>query len=700
MIARDANNGIQLWRRGLAGWEGSQGGKKIGPAQVHRRLVASGDRVYVTLGERTEVSVLDAATGKLQRTLKGTGPAEELILSDGILVVLVNPNTPAGIRRGEGTDMRLVAVDPETGRIAWEHSSRMILPLTMVADGEQVIFHDGKVIHSLSLKTGEPRWTSAPTGQSIARRDQAHPDSPGAEKSTIILAPQFAPTMIMYDDVVAFAGGRQINVLSASDGAELWRSDYAATNYSAPVDLFGFEGCLWGPDKEMNLWRPVDDNIDFNAYNLQTGAVQKRVEGDYGFRFQHHRCHQMKVVDGKVLAGRAGVEFLDTQTGDVAAHHWMRGSCFYGVLPANGRLYVPPHDCACYVRAKLSGFMALNANPPSRRNEVPDNRRLQRGPAYGTTETDDTIQAAADDWPTYRHDAARSGRASTRVAPELLLGWQRKVGGRLTAPVVAQGRVYLASTDTHTLHALDAATGEEVWQATFDGPIDSPPTIYQGLVLCGCRDGSVYALRADDGTRAWRFVAGPEERRIVSRGRLESVWPVNGSVLVEKDVAWFAAGKSSYLDGGIRLYGLDPHTGEKKFEKVLSSRAPDGSEILDEEGVDGCLSGILSSNGQRLFMRHRVFDLSGESKQERIVHLHGADGFLSEDTTHRLLWTYAPMFTSPHQGAFYDMRLSRTLFPSGRILSEGEDTIYGFGQNHYNRMSTNSGGQWALFAAA
>jgi hypothetical protein len=58
------------------------------------------------------------------------------------------------------------------------------------------------------------------------------------------------------------------------------------------------------------------------------------------------------------------------------------------------------------------------------------------------------------------------------------------------------------------------------------------------------------------------------------------------------------------------------------------------------------------------------------------------------------------MYTSPHQGAFYDLRLSRTLFPSGRILVEGDDTIYGFGQNHYERAMAEPGGQWALFAAS
>ncbi|MFV2065883.1 MAG: PQQ-binding-like beta-propeller repeat protein [Pirellulales bacterium] len=699
LIARDAFNGIRLWRRELSSWGGARSGKKVGPAQVHRRLVASDDKVYVTLETLAPVSVLNAATGERIRTLEQTGRAEEFILSEGILVVLVNPNTATDVRRGRDRGMRLVAVDPETGKLLWEHAAAMILPLTLAADGKQVVYHDGEVIKSLDLRTGAPRWTSPPTGQKVVFRDRANSDSPGAEKSTIILAPQFAPTLIIYEDVVAFAGGCQLNVVSAVDGSELWRSDYAPSNYSVPVDLFGFEGSLWGPDAKMNLWRPVDDNLDFNAYDPLTGIIKKSVRGKYGFRFQHHRCHQMKVVGNMVVAARAGIEFLDTDTGEVAAHHWVRGSCFFGVMPANGRLYVPPHNCACYVRAKLSGFLALNSGPPLRSAKIPEDRRLQRGPAYGQT-AGDKAGTQPEDWPTYRHDMARSGRASTRVGPELLLGWRRQLGGKITSPVVAGNRVFLASTDAHRLHALDATTGEILWQSTFDGRIDSPPTIHEGLVLCGCRDGSVHALRAADGALVWRFLASPEQRLIVSRGQLESVWPVSGSVLVANNLVYFAAGKSSYLDGGIRLYGLDPHTGRKVVDTVLSTRHPDGSELLDEQSVVGCLNDILSSDGDRIFMRHQVLDPAGNSKPERVTHLHSPDGYLSSDTTTRLPWTYAPMFTSPHQGAFYDLRLSRMLFPSGRILVEDDDTIYGFGQNHYDRAVAEPGGRWALFAAA
>ena len=699
VIARDASNGIQLWRRELASWGGSQGGKKVGPAQVNRRLVASDDRVFVTLEEFGPVSVLNAVTGKLSRTLKQTKPAEEFYLSDGILVVLVNPNTAAKVRRGQGQEMRVMAVDPETGKTLWEHATAMIMPMTLAADGRQVVYHDGHSIQSLDLQTGASRWTSPPTGQKIVFRDNANPDSPGAEKSTIVLAPQFAPTLIIYEDVVAFAGGRQLNVVSADDGRELWRSDYAPSNYSVPVDLFGFGGCLWGPDIGMNLWRPLDDDVAVNAYDPLTGTVKKSVKGKYGFRFQHHRCHQMKVIGDTVVAGRAGIEFLDTNSGNVTAHHWIRGSCYYGVLPANGRLYVPPHDCACYVRTKHPGFMALNSAPPSRSAEISEDQRLQHGPAYASDLQPPASNHQSSSWPTYRHDIARSGRTTTEVGSELLLGWQKPLGGELTSPVIADNRVYLASTDAHTLHALDAITGEISWQSTFDARIDSPPTVHDGLVVCGCRDGSVHALRATDGALAWRFLACPEERLIVSRGQLESVWPVNGSVLVINKIVYFAAGKSSYIDGGIRLYGLDLHTGRKVIDTALATLGSDGSEILDEEGVTGYLNDILSSNGDRIFMRHNVFDLAGKPKPERITHLHSPDGYLSSETTNRLLWTYAPMFTSPHQGAFYDARLSRTLYPSGRILVEDDDTIYGFGQNHYDGPIAEPGGQWALFAA-
>ena len=695
LIARDASNGIELWRHPLEDWEGSTMGKKVGPAQVNRRLVALDGRVYAPLGEKDEICVLHAATGKILRKLQQTPACEEFLVSGDVLVALLNESGDQRFWTRLKRQMKIVAVDAMKGNTLWEVESSQVLPMTLTADRQQVVYHDGTSIRCLDLKSGQPRWTSAPTGQKVQLKDKANCDSPGAEDSTIVLAPQFTPTMVMYNGIVAFAGGRQLNVVSAEDGHELWRAPFAPSNYSTPVDLFGFNDALWGPDINMNLWRPLDDDLGYTAYDPLTGSVKKSVSGKYNYAFQHHRCHQMKVTGNTIIGARAGIEFLDTDTGHLASHHWTRGSCYYGVLPANGLLYVPPHNCACYVRAKLSGLMALSAVEPVRRVPVTDDRRLERGPAYGRLKKG---LPAGNDWPTYRRDPGRSGVTSCDIGDDLLLGWQTKLAGSLTAPVVADGRVFVASTDEHRLFALDTAKGSVLWKRTFNGRIDSPPTVCQEVVLCGCRDGSVSALRASDGERVWRFMAAPEERLIVSRGQLESTWPVFGSVLVVNDVAYFAAGKSSYLDDGIRLCGLNVLTGEQVFERILYTRGEDGSELLDEKSVDGYLNDILSYDGQRIYMRHQAFDLKGNPVAGNYPHLHGADGYLSSDTTSRLQWSYAPSYSSPNQGAFYDIRLSRALFPSGRILVEYADTICGFGQNHFEKIDTEPGGSFALFS--
>ena len=43
------------------------------PVAVPRRLVAAGDRVYVTLGYQAPLTALDAATGALHDTLQAAG---------------------------------------------------------------------------------------------------------------------------------------------------------------------------------------------------------------------------------------------------------------------------------------------------------------------------------------------------------------------------------------------------------------------------------------------------------------------------------------------------------------------------------------------------------------------------------------------------------------------------------------------------
>ena len=72
LIARDAFNGTILWKRPIAEWNTQLWPLKSGPNQLPRRLVAVGDRVYVTLGIDAPLTALDAATGQTLRTYPGT----------------------------------------------------------------------------------------------------------------------------------------------------------------------------------------------------------------------------------------------------------------------------------------------------------------------------------------------------------------------------------------------------------------------------------------------------------------------------------------------------------------------------------------------------------------------------------------------------------------------------------------------------
>ena len=80
--------------------------------------------------------------------------------------------------------------------------------------------------------------------------------------------------------------------------------------------------------------------------------------------------------------------------------------------------------------------------------------------------------------------------------------------------------------------------------------------------------------RPDDGELAWRFRAAPIDERLMAFEQLESVWPVHGSVLVQDGVVYCVAGRSMFLDGGLRLLRLDPSDGRLLSETVLDDSDP------------------------------------------------------------------------------------------------------------------------------
>ena len=694
LIARDAFNGTLLWKRDIARWHFHLWPLKSGPAQLPRRLVAVGERVFATLGLHDPVSVLDAATGETVLTLEETAGAEELICSGSDLFVMVNPQPDQAPfvpdRSGVWNDTRrvekeytwdrqpkrrILAIRAGDGRVLWAYDGK-VAPLTLAADAARVYFYDGESVAALSRADGRELWRSEPIGR----------------RRTFSVA--FAPALVVHSDVVLFGGlDNNMSAVAAATGKVLWTGKQHPAGHHSPRDILVVDGLAWtgavASGKTTGAW---------TGYDLLTGAVKREFLPDVKTYWFHHRCHRSKATDRYLLPSRTGIEFVDHRKGTWQIHHWVRGGCIYGIMPCNGLVYAPPHSCACYLEAKLSGFNALaagreRATPPA----SPDAARLVRGPAAASAAAQrQTRDTAVAQWPTYRHDSARSGASPATVPAKLATGWTTELDGRLSAPVIADGRVLVAAVDRHALVALDMNTGKTLWQFSAGGRIDSPPTLFRGTAIFGSADGWVYCLRASDGQLVWRFRAAPEERRLMAFSQPESVWPVHGSVLVQNGVVHGVAGRSMFLDGGMRLLRLDAATGEKLSETVLDDRDPVSGEDLQSNvqvlNMPVALPDVLSSDGRYLYMRSQRFDLTGKREaatprptdptqlsklqagEDR--HLFCPAGFLDGAWFHRSYWLYGRRYSS---GCNWWHRAGHVT-PAGRLLSFTDSTVYGYGR--------------------
>jgi len=714
LTARDAFNGVLLWKRDVTSWQSHLWGAQNGPPELSRRLVADGERVYVTLGLESPLTALDAASGLTVATYAGTEGTEEILHREGVLYLVVGgPSGDKDSPRIPPRGKAVMAVDAASGRVLWRLTETQPLPMSLAASADRVFWLAPDAVVCVDAKTGAEAWRakrevaqgrphwSAPTlvahGEVVLCADRRATASPDVDEVTGKTMPHWLAEGAGAGEVVAYAAGT---------GKPLWTAK-CGESYHTPIDVFAAEGLVWlgqsrarhGPDYTTGL-------------DLLTGEVRRRISSERAFvtTMPHHRCYRDRATARYLVTGRTGVEFIDVRTGEAFRHHWVRGACQFGVVPANGLLYAPPHSCACFIEGKLTGWLALKSKEAAdqagkKADEAPP---LEHGPAYEAIQNPKPADLPSpgrsarasepdpNDWPTYRHDAARSGHTPMVVPADLRPAWQARPGGRLSSPVIAEGRVLVASIDAHTVYAFDAHDGKSLWQYTAGGRIDSPPTVAQGLAAFGSADGWVYCLRVSDGQLAWRRRVAPEERRLIAFGQIESAWPAHGSVLVHDGAVYCAAGRSSYLDGGIRLSRLDLRTGRTLAERRISHRDPHTGEQPQEPimfEMPGAQPDVLSCDGELVYMRHLGFDPRDLQPRRAPCHLYSPAGFLNDDWWHRTYWIYGEHFYSGYIGWYFAGRET----PAGRLLALGDAAIYGFAYRpEFYRTAT--GAQYHLFA--
>lgn len=705
VVARDAYNGVLLWEKPIEHWFPHLCGWTQGPAQLQHKLVAVGERVYVTLGLHAPLSELEAGTGETLREYAGTEGAEEIRWHRGILLLAVrevteerlalyrqwkeletqsesplhqrDPRVPLVSQFGrteKRAPLTIQAIEAATGRVIWKMAgdeAEGLRPLSLRASGDRVYFEKPRGVVCLDLQTGRPLWTA--------------PQSLGALRA-------------VSETAVVCANKQELTVLSPVSGEPVWQKPLTLTNVR---DVLLIGDAVWvGGGRPYDTGNPKHTGPAWGPYfaveyKLSSGEVGKEIGGENPGH--HHRCYDNKATGRYILGGRRGTEFLDLETGDYLWNSWARGTCRYGVMPSNGMVYVPPHACGCYVTVKLTGF---NAMAPAReagnvRLDFDAAGRLERGPAFAGASPQASV-ADVSSWPTYRGDPLRSGRADAPVPADVGVKWRFEAGGELTAPTVAGGKVYVARPEQQEVLALDAQTGKAAWAFTPGGRVDSPPTIHEGGVLFGCRDGFVYCLRASDGGLAWRFRAARDPRRILDNGQVESASPVHGSVLVQDGAVAFVAGRSSYLDGGLDLFRLNPATGEMLSRTPISSPDPETGRQPEQYGpssMPGARSDILAGDGTYLYLRDLAFSKDGAQAADRPPHLFTLTDYLDDSWAHRSYWVFG---SEPSLAGGCSGRVKNLLY--GRLLVFDETTVVGYGRESVHWSSEFEDGEYRVFA--
>jgi outer membrane protein assembly factor BamB len=690
LLCRDAFNGKLLWRRPIASWGWPEwatnrfantdwttitGGRTVVPDENQRRLVVDGDRLYATLSYRAPLTILDATTGKTLATVANTAPVRQIIAADGVALIYsqdAQPDAemprPKGKGKGrekgkakEGPPGALISVEGATGKELWRKTIPALPGLSLAIDRGRIVYQTSGTLAALDLRSGKNFWSIEPPVKN-------------------------AQTLVAHDGVIAMRTATALAVHDAADGRLLWQKEILASIGIGTHDLFVIDGVVWPGVVSVNEKKEPEHkgaNVLATGYDLRTGAERKQVFASNLLSPEHHhRCYRNKATGRFIISAMEGSEYLDLQGSAHSQNNFVRGACRLGIMPANGMLYVPPDQCFCDPGAKMLGFTAIG--PVTKIQPVPDNQRLEKGPAYTHHSP---LTTHDSDWPMFRHDPSRHGTTKAAVGAAVNESWRVKLGSGLTQPVVAGGRVFAAARETHTIHALDLKTGKTAWTFVAGGRIDSSPTLVNGAVLFGSADGYVYCLRADDGSLAWKFLAAPCDRRIMVNDQVESVWPVHGSVLVNDGIAFVTAGRSTYLDGGIRVYALDSATGKLLHQTTLSGPFPDGKTFREVSFyIPGANSDVLAHEGGYVYMRQKKLtpdlreekqeDLSVKGEKDVGLHVFSTSGFLDASWYNRAFWMYAKRWPG--------FQLANQSSKSGQLLIVDNERTYAV-QPYYRR---------------
>jgi len=461
-----------------------------------------------------------------------------------------------------GENEKMLVVDTRTGETKRELSTEHIPGYIVVDNGVAVVatWKGGKKIGSVA-QFDRHYMARGITEGTI----EAYSDETG---DLLWKHPLLGLTLAVTDGKVSahLQGGKVVG-MNLKDGRILWEKPGCSRINGAKDGVVAVQA---GPQVLL----AADTGVPLEGNAAAEGA-QKFVH------YKTHVCTPTFRVNDIMLSNRGGA--IGKIGGQGQDFRGARAACLTGTVPAYGAGYIAQNWCNC-MPGQIPGLMALAPI-----GTAPEPAQMQAAVEPVTqSEYDDStdgIKAPAL-WISARGNPERSCGAACDVPAEVKIAWSTKVvdekrdgtvsrdwldylNTRLTSAVMAGGIAIVGDIDHNEIIALSRDTGEVLWRFLTGGRMDSAPTLYKGICLAGDHAGYVYALKIKTGELIYRLRAAPEEKRMTSFGKVESVWPVIGGVMVADGAAYVSSGRTQGSDGGLLVRAFVPETGKQIWASAM-----------------------------------------------------------------------------------------------------------------------------------
>jgi len=546
LTCRDAFNGRLLWRKRIG--DTYYGGLYI---ENMAPLVSTGGHLYLA-GEDGKMLVVNTRTGETVRETATDNVPGVIAAADGIVVVATwkDGRKMGSVERYDRRRMdweiyegTIEAYDDASGKRLWKND---LLGTSMViADG---------FVYIVNRSEKDPL-------------EKAH--NKRREGDETVHPPQ------------------KVIAMDLNKGTILWETEDAefnVTNQALSLEAAGFMAVSVGLQGRSRV----------ALLSAETGMPLSPGEASEAnknfFRYRNHICTPVMRVGEAILGNRGGAL---TKAGERINFGGARGACLTGTVPAYGAGYIAQNWCRCSP-GQIPGLLAIM---PIGEIPTPAEMETPAEPVVCSTYNDSTDGISATSlWTSFRGNARRDSSSACDIPPEVEVAWSNRVTGevkqgtvqrdwrsylnsRLTAAVIAGELAIVGDIDQNEIVALDVKDGGVKWRFMTGGRVDSAPTVYKGICFVGDHTGYVYAIKIKNGELIYKLRIAPDEKRMVSYGKVESVWPVIGGVMVADAQAYAPAGRTQGSDGGLVVRAFVPETGKPLWAKAL----PQGGKDIVEK---------------------------------------------------------------------------------------------------------------------